>query len=674
MAAAVPTTASQLYGDATLWPNPTFDYAAVLATYGAAATGLTSASIAAGYVNLAQTSPIAFAFQLHDETSQVYVGYNPTFYPAVPGSVTPYDTSLILLVGNDLETATPVALPTAAFGRVAGVNAFTTAYMTGANGHTHATAAVVRFPHQAAATGDTEVRNVRGLVPIPPALTPQLLQTAPEGIFSLTGFWNILMAEAGSGDAARVAAVEAMTHWWQVACMGSAAGVDVSPVEVTPVSSASPTQLRHLGRWAVRQRNLLLARLGVGGPQLSNAGFTQGILNLQNTITQANNAQLAANLKTFSDRYGVHIAQTMYNLCNVATDAALPSIHRTLAKSDKGQMHSILLNAIQARALASSVPLTDGNLPLLTTSLSNEVFRNFAVADFGASFGKGLTPFAMVCQGHAEANVVAKSLKKADIIEGGTSVTSQDAERMTVTDVRMPTQPQIAAEKLYAFSVVVDLFHGETHPIANSVRAAVTAIAPALHAVCAHAGAHKVGMDYCNRVLYEIQQDYFLWARTVAREPDPARRPVVPDFQKIANAVITFRVGSLSVLPQSWYALIETDAARSRDNQDRSSKKPSPARDMQSVVGATRVTNVHADESVVARFKASGHSNISDMMTGHTCTIPKHNQKDVCMAWGLKGECSDQCKRKAQHVRYSQAINNGFHRLMDDCKVDDLQQ
>ena len=71
------------------------------------------------------------------------------------------------------------------------------------------------------------------------------------------------------------------------------------------------------------------------------------------------------------------MAQRMFNLTGAHDDNALPQIHRTLAKASKHQFYPILNSAIQARALASVVPLTHGNLPIVTTKLVDEAFRSF---------------------------------------------------------------------------------------------------------------------------------------------------------------------------------------------------------------------------------------------------------------------------------------------------------
>ena len=92
----------------------------------------------------------------------------------------------------------------------------------------------------------------------------------------------------------------------------------------------------------------------------------------------------------------------MYRFCAVAADNNLPECHRLLAKSTaKSWDYAILQNLFQERCAASAtIPLTAANSPLATTTLVDDVFRSFSPAGSGLIFGKGLSPFAIVCEGH----------------------------------------------------------------------------------------------------------------------------------------------------------------------------------------------------------------------------------------------------------------------------------
>jgi hypothetical protein len=61
------------------------------------------------------------------------------------------------------------------------------------------------------------------------------------------------------------------------------------------------------------------------------------------------------------------------------------------------------------------------------------------------------------------------------------------------------------------------------------------------------------------------------------------------------------------------------------------------------------------------------------MMEGKGVSIPKHQNKPVCLVWALKGECSSNCKRKEMHIRYPTTVNKAIHSMLDKCEVAALQ-
>ncbi len=118
-------------------------------------------------------------------------------------------------------------------------------------------------------------------------------------------------------------------------------------------------------------------------------------------------------------------------------------------------------------------------------------------------------------------------------------------------------------------------------------------------------------------------------------------------------------------LPASWYALL--DPPSSRESQSGSGGES--GREPRAQSGSVATFNANPDRTLLRRYRDSGHTSISRMMEGHEVTVPKHNNKPVCLVWALKGECSATCKRKNQHVRYSQATNEAISQLLSDCGV-----
>ena len=130
-------------------------------------------------------------------------------------------------------------------------------------------------------------------------------------------------------------------------------------------------------------------------------------------------------------------------------DEDLPEPHRLLAKSPRGREAGILTNALEDQVQASPLPILLSNVPLVTTKILHEVFHSFTVTGSGLIFGQGLSPFCIVCSGHAEGAAIASKLRQAAMAKSGTTLSLADATKLTATDVRFPTTPQVAVEKLF---------------------------------------------------------------------------------------------------------------------------------------------------------------------------------------------------------------------------------
>ena len=497
----------------------------------------------------------------------------------------------MVLVGDDLDAAIPMVFEDDTFTRGGNTTAFDITYITGVNGHTNAAGPVFRFPHTATGTGSTNDLRFRKVFPLSRAVGIACLQAAgTEGRLSLLAFYTTaLLGDLGSADAAVVAAAEPLSDWCRVAVMNTAAAAPV--VQLAPILAGTIADTQAL----VRRGNLvvkdLLAKLGVGGPALTTAAFQQGMTDLQTTHTTLNQAVIDyhtnRDTKGFSDRHGTALGQRVQNWCNVPNDLALPEVHRLAAAAHKHQLCGILNNQFQTRALASRVPLTLASAPLATTKLVDEVFRNYAPGGTGLVFAQGLSPFSVVCEGHAERELVVKKIHQATMAEQGSTLSLSDAESLTTTDVRFAAEPQVAAEKLCRWAAILEVFHGAAHTVAINAVEHVLAVGPALHRVHQqHAENPAVGMDLVNRVLCESQQDYFTWLDAAAN--DPAAVP--PTHERIKNLVLSFRVNSLSTLPASWHTLFDAPRGAGRE----------PARERPStrdVAGAVGGPNPHADAS-----------------------------------------------------------------------------
>ena len=661
--AAVPRPqASALYGEPTHWTRHNPNWSTIWQNSFRPGSGRTRAQCMSDLLGMVNDMPIALAFTIEGDPEHIYVGHSPTQYPAEPGTATVFDGGLVVLVGNDIDMATPVVLPDTSFQAINNVTAYNRNYMTGANGHTHPTAPVQRWDHTASGTGDTNDLNIRKVFVFTPNTASTFLAGSTDGTYELMDFYNRFIRDVyASGTQAEKDAMDPLCEWWRASCMRANAAPNHLRSAVGLLSTGLPLQTARLESCAARVKRSQSARLGIGGPGITAAGFASGIQALQDTMTANHEAGLrhqrdAAN-KTFTDKYGSYTAQRVYNMCNATDDNSLPSLHKLLLKCDKAQAFAVVTAHIATEVDNSVVPLTSANLPLATPALVNNVFKGLAPCGDGLTFGQGLTPFAIVCRGHPEAHATNAIISKATLASEGNTLSMADAETMITTDVRFPSRVQVAVEKLYGFSILVDLFHGRGTAIATNVRSFVCTVCPSLHNLHQISGQDLPALDLVNRVLFEVQQDYFAWLSAVVGKSTPADRPPAPKFEAIQNAVLTYRASSLSPLPSAWYSMIERP----------SSKKEHGPR---AASGSVSHFNQHVDEGLKGRYATSGFSSITAMTSGKDAPVPKHAGSPVCLSWALKGQCNTNCKRADQHVRYSAATIKALNSFLTKCGVD----
>ena len=661
------TLFSALYGDATYWDDPDPDYATLLGTVGGAA-GTSWPATRDALMNIAARSPVTLAFVVEGDEDFIYIGHSPSIYPADLLDVTPFDNHMVVLVGNDSAAATPVILPPAAFQRTGDIRCEDVATIIGPGGHGAAPAVFRTGPH---AVGPTvaELNNRRAML-LPCSDGQAALADHPDGRWSLVAFYNSFVApNLASADPAVVAKYEPVRDWWRAASTNAAG--DASILRVTPVAPGPPNLTTRINGWANRHKEAQLARMGVGGPGLSNAAFAAGVAQIQTTLTDthADRIQFERDraTKTFAEKHGDALADRLMRFCSVADEANLPEVHSLLVKAPRNREYSVLNGILAERAQASPLPLTSQSAPMATPRLVDEVFRSYQPGGTGLLFGQGLSPFAIVCEGHKEMAEIKSLVKKAELVEGGTSMSVTDAAVFTSSDVRFPTDAFVAGEKLYGWSIGVDVFHGTATAIAQNVRTAVTVIVPCLHRLVAQmADTPAVGMDLVCRIMYELQQDYFQYLSLLASGGGGG----APTFSHIVQKVITYRADSLSPLPNQWYTLIDAPGSRTR-GAGAAARQAGTSLRQQS--GTIPTTNAHADSRLMQRFRDSEHSSISAMIGARDVDVPSYNGKPVCLTWALKGACSNSCKRKEQHARYGRAVNQKLHQLLDDCGVDNPQ-
>ena len=661
-------TYSDLFNDAAKWAEPDPAYINDLIPLIGETNAVNRTDWARNVCNIAIRSPTAVLFVNGNDADHLYVAHSPTMYPANPGNATPFDNLMILLQGNTSDGVLPLCFPAASGVRINDTRCKRIAAITADLGA--APPVLMTGPH-GAGVADTDQVSVRTMMVLPPSVAGTVLAAAPQGRFTRVGFLtNVLAPGLADPDAAVAAMWAPVEDWFRVTSTeGGAPAACVTAV--TPVASVVPLEIMALTAWSNTVKERLQTQAGLGGPGLTNHTFNVGVNNLTNTMNQNATARLQferdRNDKSFTQRHGDSLAQRMHRLTGAADDAGLPEAHKLLAKAPRKSADYALLGSLfRERAEASTVPLSATNAPLATTKLVTEVFRDFCPAGTGLVFAQGLSPFAIVCEGHAEAHAASRLIHRAATVESGTAISLQDAETITTNEAKFPPSAYFAGEKLYGWSVVIDVFHGTNHAISTNVRSFALNVVPSLHHLeIQMADTPRAGLDLVCRVLYECQQEYFHWARRVAAQ-GPAGIPV-PTFDSILDKVVTYRPNSLNQLPQPWYRLVDAPQRAGTSPQ-----APSQNSNPRSESGSATVVNAYADRHLMQRFAACSHTTINALLGGRGADIiPKYKNQAVCLTWALKGECTSGCRRRHQHVRYPRTVNQAIDSMLDVCGIAD---
>jgi hypothetical protein len=376
------------------------------------------------------------------------------------------------------------------------------------------------------------------------------------------GFFNtFILPYATSADPVVVASITPLANWWRIASTNNVGGNSIVSSALTIVNI--PREQSRLNTWASTVKDAQMARLGVGGPGLSNAAFAHGVGELRKTMTDTHEERLdferQRNTKMFTDFHGEALAQQMHPLCGVTSDVNLPEVLGLLLQTAKGRIYAVLTSLFATRAQASPVPLNVATAPVASIKLVDDVFKCCSPGGDGLTFGKGLSPFAIICPGHEGIEQVHKLIQQAQIVEAGTCTTLANTATIMAEDVCFPMLPFIAVKKLYGWSFVVDVFHGVGHAISINIRNAVIIIGPLLQCLAAQMGdTEGAGMELICRVMYDMTQDYFGYMTKVAA----GMAVIPPDFSHVIDLVSTYHAESLSSLPAHWYAIVSCPRSR----------------------------------------------------------------------------------------------------------------
>jgi len=341
--------------------------------------------------------------------------------------------------------------------------------------------------------------------------------------------------------------------------------------------------------------------------------------------------------------------------CGVTNERNLPSIYADLSNCKKAERQVVLEQAFEARS--SQLDAATTMVPVASKELMELLMMgNFAPKMFEMDdLTKGLSPFMYgVHAGSADGGAIQTRAHSYDMMMHGLAApTIQEQAAFSTKDVSLPVSPESANILLRTYSVLLDVLQGANAPLAATYRMWVLREWPEIQATL-HLTVSEGPMFYPTvipRIVRWVQTRIAVYLRQVAlgsmdlgREPDP------PDFQKISLWAATREWMAFPVLPAAYRVADPLPAYNPPPGQPggggaANEGNPDPA--PRNGRGGAIVLNAQPVQGWIAAFGNSAKT-LGDIQEH----APNTNVGGaVCLSWHLRGQCVEQCPRRAAHRR-----------------------
>jgi hypothetical protein len=236
------------------------------------------------------------------------------------------------------------------------------------------------------------------------------------------------------------------------------------------------------------------------------------------------------------------VAQELCNICCVTNEADLPEVSTQLANCARGVAIATVTSCVSTQFQATNTGWAPDSIPIITTQFKDQVFKRLVMGGTGQQMGEGLTPFVIVCANHAEGQATIKASAAAD---SGNRFGLQDAYAIMVSDIHLPATPYTAAEKLVGWSILIDVVLGAIHPCVMATHNLALMVAALLLWFSNNMIPIATTMEHALAVLFQAQQEFFLWLAQAKTISSATARPALPDYARILRELSmgTFHLG-----------------------------------------------------------------------------------------------------------------------------------
>jgi hypothetical protein len=683
-AAAPPDNFTTLYtnrvGDVFLEPD--IDFATVVPLFDAASAALNDDAMVASLMQMAENTPTMVAYVDRTSSSYIQIAHAPTLLGNSPGLALPGNLrdQLLFLKGWEPDTLEPEVLPRDIFAHAPATRVpltmADTLTLLNAAGAGSALGYADALTAADVAAGTARDLEVRRAVVLPTQWHHRIVQHPH--VLTPRQFYDAFIAPLTPAELVTHASVCA---WWEATCVKGQGhgGNQVTTVGQYPVYVSPPHRAMIMRRLRMKAHSLLSAG-GLAGRK--DDTITSSVERLRNTLELQETARAVARAtpRAFSEKYGIDMATVLHRLCGVGADAQLPPLLRSLAACKEKSTETSIINMALLNAGQADPNINEINLPRCGPHLLS-LLRNHNYVGLPLELGDGLTPFAVVCQGHPQnKDILELATKQVAMESGHNTINLSDADTFKVKDVRFPRTLNQVSDKCRAYSTICQVIFGDTNPFVTGLRAGLDITLPQLLQLeSLYTHNPRMAMMLGLRFMYWIQCQAFLyWRKVRVRLPG---HPAVaqPDYETLADQFATnMHDQALPRLPDSWMSVVKTqlpelypDTSRIRGGGN--GNPTSPGGGGTSGRTANLVRNLNSMVSVVQKFAAGGFRSVNELLqrwkNNHGGQAPRIPQcppvGEVCLRWACTNECREDCPRKAAHVHYGNDVQSQICTLID---------
>jgi hypothetical protein len=516
-------------------------------------------------------------------------------------------------------------------------------------------------------TGTTRAIQTALMVPLPLALVPQFLnhRRKPVDAAVIISDWV---------DANGHSATTTYLLNWLIMILLKGDPADVHGLAYRDVGLSSPIGDRYFVAWNQEQLAACLpgvhnASVAGGGPGAQVVTLMSDLIKVQQDArVEAQQARVAASTpKSIGDYFDTIVVGKLMALCNVANEMDLPDYWAKLASANGKRDREILEQAVHS--VAHDLNFSE-LAPVVTSDLSKRIATLRLVGSNINDLGDGITPFLMVVQDYSSPSsekayfeALALAHDYDTLVAGDAAADLSDLKSLrSKTNVQVPTNFVTARLMLQGYTVILATILGRQHPLVGSLGSFLTQFQARepfyINQVQQYDSSYGPG-----RLLRYVHLQTRWYMSSVWTAATPGTPVTSPDF---GTALTKTMMGDMSWLPS--LPVQYTTSPKASKHLKEGKEDLDDTKEKETKKKAQQVRNPKMNPRFEEFRSGINAAKFNDIIkkVGAPPNVQRNGASiPICASYHLRGNCFNNCGRKADHVEHTTAEDD---QLYEWCK------